>query len=586
MSVVKKIILPAFVIIALLAVIKILWWGYDDPRIGIDDANIYFVYMRNVAEGHGFVWNVGGEHVEGFTSLLWTIIGAAAYRISPTGFTGLLLAITFTLTFFTLLKVLRYARKLNGTNDDAITPSDIIILSLLSFSLGFVDWNVVTLMETGLWTFLLTSTVLYLSDYLLFRERSNLYRIAGMLVLLDLTRPESIAFGLLFVAIIFLIGWLSGRFMSGLKAALVPGIVHAATIAGLMLWRLSYFGYPFPNTYYAKVSARFTDNLKGGIPYLFTFFYGYPISVLVVMVLLLFSLVIGLKIWRSRNFRAAASYEKVTLLFTAFICAGLLLPVITGGDHFKYSRFYQPVLPIMFLAVCNKNCWRDDLGLQLPTGNIAKYGLALCIFMTSLFTSKFSFFEFFAAKQHVVHYPVIGDFEVAKLGREAGHNLNETFDSTGQYPSVGVLGTGAVGFSYKGKTIDLLGLNNTLMAHATTVKTGMRNHAAFDKTAFYQLRPDMMGTFYGGDVVVRDTSNFVMPENLVSFRTDNTNMVYTCYKQIYDDSAFHVVYIPALIRNKKKDFYLFNYFNRDYLQRLDTTKFELKKLSRKYPAVD
>src|SRR5919108_54282 len=52
------------------------------PLIGIDDANIYFVYAKNLANGHGFVYNVGGERVEGFTSLLWTLIAAMAFKFS------------------------------------------------------------------------------------------------------------------------------------------------------------------------------------------------------------------------------------------------------------------------------------------------------------------------------------------------------------------------------------------------------------------------------------------------------------------------------------------------------------------------
>lgn len=52
------------------------------PLIGTDDANIYFVYARNLANGYGFVYNIGGERVEGFTSLLWTVIAALAYKFT------------------------------------------------------------------------------------------------------------------------------------------------------------------------------------------------------------------------------------------------------------------------------------------------------------------------------------------------------------------------------------------------------------------------------------------------------------------------------------------------------------------------
>src|SRR3954454_21033131 len=38
-----------------------------------DDSMISMTYARNLAEGHGLVWNAAGEHVEGYTNLLWTL---------------------------------------------------------------------------------------------------------------------------------------------------------------------------------------------------------------------------------------------------------------------------------------------------------------------------------------------------------------------------------------------------------------------------------------------------------------------------------------------------------------------------------
>src|ERR1041384_6291777 len=54
----------------------------NSPLTGIDDANIYFVYAKNLAQGNGFVYNVGGERVEGFTSILWTVICAFVFHWS------------------------------------------------------------------------------------------------------------------------------------------------------------------------------------------------------------------------------------------------------------------------------------------------------------------------------------------------------------------------------------------------------------------------------------------------------------------------------------------------------------------------
>lgn len=49
---------------------------HGNPALGVDDANIFFVYAEHLTAGHGFVYNVGGERVEGFTSLLWVLLCA------------------------------------------------------------------------------------------------------------------------------------------------------------------------------------------------------------------------------------------------------------------------------------------------------------------------------------------------------------------------------------------------------------------------------------------------------------------------------------------------------------------------------
>jgi len=51
-------------IVSLLIIIVgtiIAWNANGRSLIGVDDAQIYFVYMQNLADGHGFVYNVGGE---------------------------------------------------------------------------------------------------------------------------------------------------------------------------------------------------------------------------------------------------------------------------------------------------------------------------------------------------------------------------------------------------------------------------------------------------------------------------------------------------------------------------------------------
>src|SRR5215213_5688672 len=51
-------------------------------RLTLDDAYITFRYARHLAEGYGLgAWNHTGEHVEGYSSLLWMLLLAGAARL-------------------------------------------------------------------------------------------------------------------------------------------------------------------------------------------------------------------------------------------------------------------------------------------------------------------------------------------------------------------------------------------------------------------------------------------------------------------------------------------------------------------------
>lgn len=56
-----------------------------------DDSFISFRYARNLAEGHGLVFNAG-ERVEGYTNLAWTLMLAAGARagLDPIALSGIL----------------------------------------------------------------------------------------------------------------------------------------------------------------------------------------------------------------------------------------------------------------------------------------------------------------------------------------------------------------------------------------------------------------------------------------------------------------------------------------------------------------
>jgi hypothetical protein len=170
---------------------------------------------------------------------------------------------------------------------------------------------------------------------------------------------------------------------------------------------------------------------------------------------------------------------------------------------------------------------------------------------------------------------IFHDFVVAQRGRSVAERLNRTFIDQGYTPSTGIIAAGGYGYVYKGNTVDLMGLNNTLMAHASKQKVGTPGHAAFDLNGFWKLQPDMVGLFYGAETVSDPT--FEAPENNPGFKKSFT---YEVYKRIFDQPQFIQTYYPALVKLKSDKDYLFSYYNKDFLSKLDLARYDVKVLQR------
>jgi arabinofuranosyltransferase len=569
--------LYSFVFISLVVTLVIYWYGYDKPTYGIDDANIYFVYMKHLAQGQGFVWNIGSERVEGFTSLLWTLIGALFYKIAGENFVWLLLLLGFLLTYITVCRVLLFVRRCNGTLDKRLTETDVILMALLLLPLGFLEWNVMNLMETGLWLFLIVSLTLELCNSFLLQHQPNIARFCLLLAILIPTRPESIAYGLFFIVVFFIRQLTSENLKRAIITASLPALTYLVSLAILIGWRLSYFGYPFPNTYYAKVSASAKDNIVRGLVYLHTFFYEYPQAAFTVALDAAFAILL-LRQWKhdGRNTLLTPN-DKAQAVLLSVIALGLGIPVLTGGDHFIFARFYQCILPLTYASALNYTFWNNHIGHFTVTGKpyriLVTAALCFCIF----FIAKSTWYDFTTVEKYVAQR-VSPEFFHSRNGRTIAEKENETFAGCSRYPSVGILAAGGFAYIYKGYTVDLMGLNSTLMAHAQPIKHGVKNHASFDVNAFWKLMPDMVGTFYGGEIVA-DTAKFILPENTDFFR--NGVFIYKAYKQLFDYPRFIDSYLPALVRNKQQGYYIFAYYHRPFLDSLNKNCFEVILLQRK-----
>jgi hypothetical protein len=128
----------------------LLTWLVLDPSVGFDDANITQAYARNIAEGHGYVYNVGGERVEGSTSFLWTLLNVAGFAIGqPILFVT---ALCFVITAATLDCARATAVALSGSQS-----AGVIAVLLFNVFPAYFAWSLWSLMDAGLFVLAITA---------------------------------------------------------------------------------------------------------------------------------------------------------------------------------------------------------------------------------------------------------------------------------------------------------------------------------------------------------------------------------------------------------------------------------------------
>jgi arabinofuranosyltransferase len=467
-------------------------------NIGVDDANIFFVYAKNFAEGHGFVYNVGGERVEGFSSMLWTLVLAGVFLIFSKPEPAILfLNLVFgAITLSSLVNFVQ-CRVRRHTDRDASSFLGIAGFLVLAWALtspGFVIWTTITLMENGLWSMLAVLATLQMLKFTQVEVPPLRSRVSFglLLALVVLCRPEGMLWSAVLGMCSFLGRWLqSRRFGRSFMEVVIPASACLFTVVGLLAFRIWYFGYPFPNTYYAKVSPDRAYNLIEGAKYSVRFHLSHWLVPVLTLVIILGVWKLSLAILRrirfsDSNISAHRASEIQVGLISLVLLVGGLIPVLVGGDHFQFFRFYQvvwPILPLPLLMLVGPIlAERISLSLRLKT--------LLLLLATGLFLvfPRDSWFDI--GPDHRIR----SEFNIVKRDRAVGNILNLSF-AEAERPSIGVVAAGAIALAYEGKVIDMMGLNNLDMAHAEGDRKGRKNHAAFNKDVLLRQAPEILTPF-------------------------------------------------------------------------------------------
>ncbi len=230
--------LPLLLALLVVGVQGAILWDFS-----IDDVGISWRYARHLADGHGLRWNLEGPSVEGYSNFLWVILiaipGAFGMDIAVASkILGFALALANIALFAMVLRRLFSGYRLWWTP-----------LLVVAVTPEWTAWSLSGL-EIALFGFFL---LLALGAFTLTSPRRG-FVLAAACAGLTLTRPEG------FVVAGFILGmWIllmRGESIGARwRMARLPLLSWLFTLAGLVGFRLWYFGYPLPNTVYAKFST-------------------------------------------------------------------------------------------------------------------------------------------------------------------------------------------------------------------------------------------------------------------------------------------------------------------------------------------
>jgi len=318
----------------------------------VDDAMTSMQYAKQLARGHGLVFNVG-ERVEGYTNFAWVLLMTPIYWLSTklsfdfvraVVLFGVMIAAATVALLFSMLS------RWHGKNSPLVWFG----LALVVVDNSFTVWAIL-----GLEVHLLALCLLLAVAALESTSKRRWLWLGLALLGAHLTRPDAGLFCAVVLGNELFEAWLLRA--RGSRPEARARALHAALAAGVWLaaygsyfgWRYRYFGYLMPNTYYLKLGGDI-DAWARGLQYLRSFL-DVRAFVPLLSLLAFFSL-------RRPVVRALLLY---TLLHTFYV-------VYVGGDFFSGHRFFVPLLPLFALltTVGAADAWqllaRAQPGSKLP----------------------------------------------------------------------------------------------------------------------------------------------------------------------------------------------------------------------------
>jgi len=448
-----------------------------------DDAMISMRYAKNLANGHGLVWNPSGVRVEGYTNPLWVIFMAIfhLFPLPPPKMSSLIQISGAIFLLANLFFVNKIARMFTGNWLVAL-----LSVILTAFYAPLNNWGLQG-MEVSVLTLIVSASVWIALENLHSNRFSRwLYPLLGVgtLVRIDMA-----------VVYLVVMAFLVFADKSHRRQNLVWGIgSFVLFILGQTLFRWVYYGDILPNTYYLKMQGYpVLLRLIHGAYVLFRFIWSFNWLLFLLPFIVL-----------------AFRRERAVLLATLVILAQLAYSVYVGGDAWEHrggsNRYISIVMPIFFIffvyaadlirqAILIKIQPRLKASFWVSNVLLVLFVLASMLNMNLLVDSK-SLERWALLRQPIF---IEGNKEYVHIAR----SLNKI---TTPQASIAVVSAGAIPYFTDRYALDLLGKNDVKIAHENA--QGANNPFNLDKFrpghmkwdydySIGELKPDVVVQLWG-----------------------------------------------------------------------------------------
>ena len=434
----------------------------------IDDLYITFTYARNFADGHGFsVWNIGEPPVEGSTSTAWMVFlaGGILLGVPPFWSSFLLSTASFGLLVALFFVAARRQSEQPDSRYQGLPASVWRTAGWLVLTYVPMAWYAATGMESTFFALLLGAMLL--SPALMAAGPRQLALQCFLACMLVLTRPE----GLLLAPLLSLYLWWTAPQRT--HTHLAPMVVALATAGLLTVFRLQYFGDPFPNTYYAKAEGDLVHHLYWGWRNVSRFL-GYTAAAWLILIA---GTVLA---WRRKWLTSLEVFlAGVVLIYFAYMMK-------SGGDPesaFPLWRHFVHIGPVWLLLGA---CAIERLGKV--RGSPTLWLLAFIVLTQATLSVKY-------LRKDLIGAP---NYAQTDSDTEFFTYIRQVADNT----SVVAAGyAGHWGWLFPGKMIDIWGLNNRHIAHNGNYQRFGELDSRSDMKWVVEQEPDLINLDMDPDVL-------------------------------------------------------------------------------------